>query len=601
MRLAVIALVVACGGKTVATLPAPVVSPKPAPTPAPVVESIWPVPMRVMTWTPDGVVEIGVLPDKAPAQWPSTPWYVEPTKPIDRPAFDRIVKAVRTEHVQGLSLRGQPVAPWLGELRDLPELTSLILDDTDTETLAFDLPLRRLYLARTFVGDAAIATLKTPELAVLDLEDCPITDRGVATITKLSQIHALNLAGTRITDAGGGTLGALGKLQILDLGGTTVGAKTIAAIRPLAIRELFLEHTRVGKELATLAGFAPGITRFEISALQAYKPTDADLAWLAKAPLLVEVGLSGAKVHDPLVLAIAVAVAPNLREIRLAGTLITIAVIRALAKLDKLEEVDLAETPVDDPSAAALLAMPHMRALRLDRTAVTDAALRNPSPVLVELYLSGTKVGDGGLALLDATPKLEGLGLADTQLGDGTIARIAKLSELRTLVLSKARTGRQIIGELGKLHELERLYLDETRIGDEQLATFTKLRELRVLHLAGTDVSSESLTTLRTFTQLDELTLGDTRMKTGVANLDAWPRLRTLSLFGLDLTDDELSILARRRSLVTLDLSATEIRDPSPLAALPNLRTLGLANTKLTAPGEQAVKTLAARGVDVIR
>ena len=83
--------------------------------------------------------------------------------------------------------------------------------------------------------------------------------------------------------------------------------------------------------------------------------------------------------------------------------------------------------------------------------------------------------------------------------------------------------------------------------------------------------------------------------------MSAWPRLRTLSLVGLDLTDKAVPQLAARPSLVVLDLSATEVRDPSPLAALPHLRTLGVAQTKLSAAGAAAVKRLAARGVEIVR
>jgi Leucine-rich repeat (LRR) protein len=606
--LAVLAILSACGSKPAPVGPkvvAPVARVTPPAAPAPV--SPWPVPMRVMTWTVEGVVQIGELPASPPKALPATPWYVEPTRTLDEAAFRRVVAAIRSEHVPGLSLRGQPIERWLGELRDLPELTALILDDTVVDAAALgaiDLSLRRLYLARTQVDDAAVATLRGQRgldgLEVLDFEDTAVTDRGAASLVGFGGLHALNLAGTRITDAGGAMLGKLTKLSIVDLGGTAVGAKTIAAVKPLALRELFLDHTRVGKEIATLAAYAPGIARFDVSSLVSYKPTDADVAWLANAPNLVEVGLSGANVHDKLVLAIAAM--PGLRELRLAGTPITLVAIKAIAKLDKLEEVDLAATPVDDASAAALLAMPGMRALRLDKTAITDAALMvKPSGKLVELYVSRTQVTDEGLAVLDATPKLEGLGLGETKIAEDTIIRIGRLSELRTLVLSKARTTRGVLAELGKLHQLERLYLDDCRATDETVAALAKLRELRVLHLAGTDVSDVALATLRTFSQLDELTVGDTRMRTAIANLDAWPRLRTLSLTGLDLTDDELPRIAKRSSLVTLDLSATEVRDPAKLATLPHLRVLGLAHTRLSQEGINAARALTARGVEVIR
>jgi Leucine-rich repeat (LRR) protein len=605
----VVLVLAACGARTAPgpVMPAPVApapAPEPAPASAPPAPSLWPVPMRVMAWTPDGEVQLGTLPDAPPAAPPQGAWYVEPTRPLDEAMLRRVVAAVRSEAIPGLSLRGQAVGRWLGELRDLPALTALVLDDSDVESvsgLALGLALRRLYLARTRIDDADLAALTGMPLEVLDLEDCAITDRGLSTIVRLSDLRALNLAGTRITDSGGATLGALAKLAVLDLGGTPVGARTLAAIRPLALTELFLDHTHAGKELATLGGFAPGITRFDISGLRGgYRPTDADLAWLARAPHLVEAGLSGTAVHDPLVLAIAAA--PRLRELRLAGTPITPAAIQAIAKLDKLEAIDLAETPLDDASAAALLAMPRMRKVRFDRTAITDAAVAvTPSPLLVELFVSNTSVGDGVVGVLEATPKLEALGLAAARLGDATIARIARLSELRTLVLSSARTGRAILGELGALRGIERLYLDGTRLGDDQLARLADLRELVVLHVAGTDLTDAALPVLRGFIQLDELTLGDTRVRGAIADLAAWPRLRTLSLLGLDLGDADLARIARRRTLVTLDLSATEVRDPAPLAGLPHLRTLGLSHLRLSTEGERAARQLAARGVDVVR
>jgi hypothetical protein len=41
--------------------------------------SLWPVAMRVMTWTKHGIVQIGELPGSPPAAVPVTPWYVEPS------------------------------------------------------------------------------------------------------------------------------------------------------------------------------------------------------------------------------------------------------------------------------------------------------------------------------------------------------------------------------------------------------------------------------------------------------------------------------------------------------------------------------------------
>lgn len=584
-----------------ATAPAPAAraaapSAKPSPWAA--------VPVRVMTWTPHGAEQIGELPGELPQPMPAR-WYVEPIGKLDGAALGRLVELVRSEHVPGLSLRNQLVAPQLGALRDLPELGALILDGTGADGAALramQVALTRLYLAHTPVDDAAVAelALRHPGLEALDLEDTAIGDAGVRAIAGLAGLRAVNLAGTRITDDGGAALGGLARLEIADLGGTRVGAKTVAALRRLPLHELFLDRTRVRGEVATLATLAPALVRFDVSST-AHHPTDQELAWLAGARQLVEIGVSGAKLHDPLVLALARL--PALRVLRVADTEITKAAVQAVAARRDLEEVDLAGTPVDDASAAALLAAPELRILRLDGTPISDAALAAaPGPKLVELYLSQTTVGDAGLAVLDRLPHLAALGLGFTQISDATLARIARLGELHTLVLSKVKAPPEALVELAALRRLERLYLDQSRADDAVAAALAASSgTLRVLHLAGSDVSEAGLPALRALGELEELTLGDTRVREAIADLSAWPRLRTLSLTGLLLTDQALPRLAARPSLVALDLSATDIRDPSPLAALPHLRVLGLAQTQLSRAGADALKLLAARGIRIVR
>ncbi len=595
--LLVLTLTAACAHKPTTVHPVAPARPGVA-TPVARPTSPWPVPMRVMAWTARGTRQIGRLPDAPPRQYPMR-WFVEPAVRLDRATYDRVIGAVRSEHVPGLSLRGQPVSGWLDELHDLPELHALLLGDTavgSEEVAALDLSLDRLYLARTQIDDRAL-TPRLASLEVLDIEDTAITDRGLATIAGYAGLHALDAAGTRITDRGGAALGALHDLRILDLGGTKIGASTIAAIRPLALAELFIDHTYVGPEIATLAGYAPGLVRFDASALATYRPTDADVGWLARAPNLVEVGLSGARVHDPLVTTIAGR--RGIRILRLADTQIRSA-LEPISRLDHLEEVDLGGLPVSDEVAARLLAGPHLRMLRLDNTMVGDAALHDPSPALRELYLSKTAVTDAGLAILDQLPELEALGLGKTGVGDETVDRIAKLDQLHTLVLTSSRARAETLAKLGRLHDLERLYLDGTHADDDTARALAPLRDLRVLHLASTDVSPAALPTLRTFVHLDELTIGFSKMSTAVAELAAWPHLRKLSVAGLEISNRDLAAIARRPSLTLVDLSFTEVTDPAPLAALSDLRTLGLVETRLSAAGIASAHRLAKSGVALV-
>ncbi|HEX3760761.1 MAG TPA: hypothetical protein VHW23_18735 [Kofleriaceae bacterium] len=604
MRLALLALAACAHPTPPVVAPSPVAPPAAAPVPA-VRPSPWAaVRVRVMTWTPRGDEQIGELPGELPQPMPAR-WYVEPIARLDQATLGRLVEVVRAEHVPGLSLRNQPVAPWLGALHDLPELTALILDGTGVDGAALRplaLALTRLYLAHTAVDDAAVAELaqRYPALEALDVEDTAVGDAGVRALAPLRALHALNLDATAITDDGGAALAGLAALEIVDLGGTRAGAKTVAALRQLPLHEVFLDHTRVRGEIATLAALAPGLVRFDVSNT-AHHFSDAELGWLTGAAQLIELGVSGAKLHDPL--ALQLARLPAVREVRMADTEITVATVRAIAARRDLEEVDLGGTPVDDASAAQLLGAPELRILRLDATPISDAALAGPAgPRLTELYVSHTGVGDTGLAVLDQLPHLAALGVGRTQIGDATLVRIARLAELRTLVLSRVAASPEALAQVGALHRLERLYLDMTHADDRVVAALASVADtLRVLHLAGSDVSDAGIAGLRALGALEELTVGDTRMRGAIADRSAWPVLRTLSLTGLELGDPALAGLAAQPSLVTLDLSATEIRDPSPLAALPRLRTLGVAQTHLSAAGNAALKRLAARGVEVVR
>jgi hypothetical protein len=168
-------------------------------------------------------------------------------------------------------------------------------------------------------------------------------------------------------------------------------------------------------------------------------------------------------------------------------------------------------------------------------------------------------------------------------------------------VLSATHANESALAKLGALHELERLYLDQTHADDDVITALGNLHELRVLHLAGTDVSDEALPTLQGFRRLEELTIGDSRVTAAITDLQAWPRLRTLSLLGLAIHDADLAALARATPLGTLDLSSTEISSPAPLAHLPRLRVLGLAQAKLSPAGDAAAAALASRGVEVVR
>lgn len=91
-------------------------------------------------------------------------------------------------------------------------------------------------LARTKVTDAGLASLvKMSNLERLHLENTAITDGGLAQLTGLAKLEYLNLYGTKVTDAGLAKLAtnkALKKLYVWQTGVTPEGAKKLEAAVP---------------------------------------------------------------------------------------------------------------------------------------------------------------------------------------------------------------------------------------------------------------------------------------------------------------------------------------------------------------------------------
>ena len=84
--------------------------------------------------------------------------------------------------------------------------------------------LRSLRLEGSGVGDRTATRLPelVPGLTTLHLSDTRVTDRGVAAIARLGQLHSLTLDGTAVTDAGVSHLAGHANLAMLNLRATEV-------------------------------------------------------------------------------------------------------------------------------------------------------------------------------------------------------------------------------------------------------------------------------------------------------------------------------------------------------------------------------------------
>lgn len=112
-------------------------------------------------------------------------------------------------------------------------------------------------------GDKELAELApiAPHVLWVDLARTKVTDAGLATIGKMTNLERLHLENTAVTDAGLAQLSGLTKLEYLNLYGTKV---TDAGIAKLAankgLKKLFVWQTAVTKDAATkLEAAVPGL------------------------------------------------------------------------------------------------------------------------------------------------------------------------------------------------------------------------------------------------------------------------------------------------------------------------------------------------------
>jgi hypothetical protein len=152
---------------------------------------------------------------------------------------------------------------------------------------------------------------------------------------------------------------------------------------------------------------------------------------------------------------------------------------------------------------------------------------------LQTLNLSGTPVTDEVLESLAELESLQRLGLADTRVTNRGLEALARFHELQELNLTKTRVTDQGMEALVHLHNLQGLNLARTQVTDKGLEALARLKDLRGLDLDESSVTDEGLKHLRVLDKLKSLRLWKTGVTDeGVAQLKA-------ALLGLEVSWDD--------------------------------------------------------------
>ena len=215
------------------------------------------------------------------------PWFVEPTRSSTSMRFAKFDRRAAQRARTRVVVARAPALP-LAKLTDVPDLTALVLDDTRDRRRRMlaeaHLALKRSISSARELAIRASKALVTrePQLEVLDLEGCAVGDPAVAAIAALANSTRSNLAGTRISGyrrrRARRTAPARDPRSRQDRRSRRDGRRDPSARAARAVHPADL----VGKEIATLGGYAPGTRAVRASSLASeYKPSDADVAWLA--------------------------------------------------------------------------------------------------------------------------------------------------------------------------------------------------------------------------------------------------------------------------------------------------------------------------------
>lgn len=170
---------------------------------------------------------------------------------------------------------------------------------------------------------------------------------------------------------------------------------------------------------------------------------------------------------------------------------------------------------------------------------------------------STSGVRDKNLAEVARVPRLQHLALHRSRgITDAGLEHLAPLRELRSLNLHKCRglTGRRLRG----LPALEELIMSQCAVEDRGIRRISHLMSLDRLDLSHCDMGGDSLRHLAALPCLEVLLL---RFCGGIEDrhlehLEALPRLRSLDLSGVALSDSALPILGRMDRLTQLYVSA---------------------------------------------
>lgn len=251
----------------------------------------------------------------------------------------------------------------LNHLRNLTSLKALSLSKTAiTDASLVHLKdmtwLEELELYGTRIGNDGLAHLKgltSLERLILGTFDSksdpsPITDEGLAYLSKLTNLKEIGLSRTQVTNAGLRHLSGLTKLESLNLNETKITGKGFGFLNEVSpLRGLELD--KIDLTDAGVANLKPWSATLEHLVLDGAKLTDADLRGLADLTALKYINFSNTEITDEGLIHI--------------------------GRLKSLDALRFDNTKITDEGLMTLKDLPRLRSIALTGTLVTRIGLED--------------------------------------------------------------------------------------------------------------------------------------------------------------------------------------------------------------------------------
>ena len=314
----------------------------------------------------------------------------------------------------------------MGVYDRIPKNLSIGPNATNADLAAFTVchKLEYLYLQDCSITDAGLANLKHfPNLTVLHLRGLPISDDGLAELRHLPKLETLIIEACDVKVSHLRSLPNKHGLNALNLTGTHFGDRESGMLVEFPLLTgLILNHTDVTDASFESISKLQTLTGLELAG------TDIHAEEFPVLPQLGRLDLSETRVADTAFSGLSQL--PVLYTLLIRNTQITNAALASIAQFPNLHRIDLSDTPIDDEGLRQLQGETTLTQIDLSCTQVTGSGFAKWKPKIrshFDIILDRTLVNDDGIASLIPFGAIEDLSLVNTSITDACLVHIAQI------------------------------------------------------------------------------------------------------------------------------------------------------------------------------